>query len=279
MQQPELGRALTALRKEKNLTQEELVEKSHVSVRTIQRIEAGEVMPRVSTVKILWNALGENYDSFSTKTQNTVATKNETPNGNSKNTLLIAVFAGAIYLVVEIMLGALDIAWFLQEGDWQWWTNMAYIALTVMMVVTYFLFIRGFLVLAQVFENGLLKIGGYLLIAGAVGLAILDISSLATDDVESLWIPYSAACVSLGAMSIIFGVALIRLQDGMGELSRFAGLLEIVVGCAMITVVLFFIGFVVMVPAVIVEILLLYRGYEYLSKSKQTEAEGISPLR
>ena len=46
MQQPELGRRLTALRKERTLTQEELVEKSHVSVRTIQRIEAGEVLPR-----------------------------------------------------------------------------------------------------------------------------------------------------------------------------------------------------------------------------------------
>ncbi|HEY3430664.1 MAG TPA: helix-turn-helix transcriptional regulator, partial [Cyclobacteriaceae bacterium] len=53
MQQPELGIRLTALRKEKNLTQEELVAKSNVSVRTIQRIEAGEVLPRMSTVKIL----------------------------------------------------------------------------------------------------------------------------------------------------------------------------------------------------------------------------------
>jgi transcriptional regulator with XRE-family HTH domain len=43
MQQPELGKRLTALRKKRNLTQEELVEKSHVSVRTIQRIESGEV--------------------------------------------------------------------------------------------------------------------------------------------------------------------------------------------------------------------------------------------
>ena len=56
MQQPQLGRRLTALRKEGNFTQEELVEKSYVSVRTIQRIESGEVMPRLSTVKILLNA-------------------------------------------------------------------------------------------------------------------------------------------------------------------------------------------------------------------------------
>lgn len=69
-----------------------------------------------------------------------------------------------------------------------------------------------------------------------------------------------------------FGIALIRLQDGMGELSRAAGVLEIITGAAFITVILFFIGYVVMVPAVIVEILVLYRGYEYLSKSPQLTA-------
>jgi hypothetical protein len=38
-------------------------------------------------------------------------------------------------------------------------------------------------------------------------------------------------------------------------------------GCAFVTVILFFIGYLISVPAVIVEILLLYRGYEYLSRS------------
>src|SRR5688572_1206793 len=162
MQQPELGRVLATLRKEKNLTQQQLVEKSHVSVRTIQRIEAGEILPRSSTVKILLEALGEDYTKFLTKTQNTVATKNETLNGN-KDTMLIAVCAGAIYLVVEIILAALDLAWFVSDGDWGWWANTAYIALTVLMVLTYFFFIRGFIVLANLFENVLLKIGAYLL--------------------------------------------------------------------------------------------------------------------
>ena len=70
-----------------------------------------------------------------------------------------------------------------------------------------------------------------------------------------------------GALSIAFGVALIRLQDGMGELSRVAGILEIVIGCMLATVVLFFFTYVLMIPAVVLEILVLYRGYEYLSRS------------
>jgi hypothetical protein len=38
-------------------------------------------------------------------------------------------------------------------------------------------------------------------------------------------------------------------------------------GCTLITVVLFFISYVILVPAIVVEILVLFRGYEYLSKS------------
>jgi hypothetical protein len=50
-----------------------------------------------------------------------------------------------------------------------------------------------------------------------------------------------------------------------------AGMLEIAIGCALITVVLFFISYVVMVPAVVVEILVLFKGYEYLSRSRAVE--------
>ena len=267
MHQPELGQRLTSLRKEKNLTQEELAEKSHVSVRTIQRIEAGEVLPRISTVKILLEALGQNHESFLINLTNTMETTTSSPSP-SPNTLLIAAVAGAIYLVAEIILGAMDIAWFTSsEKNWELWTNLVYIALTIVMVVAYILFARGFIALSSIFENPLLKIGSYLMIGAVTGLAVLDVSSLGTTDVETLWIPYSAAAVITGALSILFGIALMRLQDGMGEISRVAGMLEIVIGCTLVTVVLFFISYVILVPAIVVEILVLFRGYEYLSKS------------
>lgn len=267
MQQPELGKRLNALRREKNLTQEELVEKSHVSVRTIQRIEAGEVLPRLSTVKILLAALGHDYETFSTKPINIMETKTPTFRSPNRNTLLIAVIAGAIYLVLEIILSAMDVAWLTSEGNWDQWINLIYISLTVIMVASYILFVRGFLILSVVFENTLLQIGSYLMMAAVVGLGILDIASLSTNDLDSLWLPYSTAAVLGGALTIVFGIALMRLQDGMGELSRVAGVLEIIIGCTLITVVLFFISYIIMVPAVIVEILVLYRGYEYLSRS------------
>jgi transcriptional regulator with XRE-family HTH domain len=57
MKQPELGKKIVELRKRKGLTQEELVEKCNLSVRTIQRIESGEVIPRSYTVRLVFAAL------------------------------------------------------------------------------------------------------------------------------------------------------------------------------------------------------------------------------
>ena len=269
MQQPQLGRRLTALRKEGNFTQEELVEKSHVSVRTIQRIESGEVLPRMSTLKILLEALGENYESFSTKPAQVMETqKSILPNAN-RNTLLVAALAGAVYLVAQIILGAMDIVWIASNGGWKFSMNAIYIGITVVMVISYALFARGFIALSTVFENTLLKVVAYMLIIATGGMGILDVTSLSVENVESLWLPYAVAAILFGALSIVFGVALIRLQDSMGELSRIAGILEIVVGCMLVTVVLFFVTYVILIPAVVVEILVLYRGYEYLSKSSE----------
>ncbi|MFM7856200.1 MAG: multiprotein-bridging factor 1 family protein, partial [Flammeovirgaceae bacterium] len=116
MQQPQLGQQLAALRKQQQLTQEELVAKSNVSVRTIQRIEAGEVIPRLSTVKILWRALGAEYTSEIINQTDMKPTANS-PQHHQQQQLLTAVIAGALYLVFEIALTAIDFTWFTSSGN------------------------------------------------------------------------------------------------------------------------------------------------------------------
>ncbi len=63
IQQPELGKKIADYRKSKGLTQEQLVEQCNLSVRTLQRIEAGEVTPRVYTVKLILDALELDYEN------------------------------------------------------------------------------------------------------------------------------------------------------------------------------------------------------------------------
>jgi transcriptional regulator with XRE-family HTH domain len=57
MKQPDLGLKVAELRQQKGLTQEQLAEYCHVSTRTIQRIESGEVNPRSHTMHCLHGAL------------------------------------------------------------------------------------------------------------------------------------------------------------------------------------------------------------------------------
>src|SRR5690606_39442094 len=49
----------------------------------------------------------------------------------------------------------------------------------------------------------------------AVG--VLDVVSLPAADIDTFLLPYAVASVLFGALSVVFGVSLIRLQDGMGE--------------------------------------------------------------
>jgi transcriptional regulator with XRE-family HTH domain len=48
----------------KGLTQKELSERSHISMRSIQRIENGELVPRSHTLKTLAEILGLSFENF-----------------------------------------------------------------------------------------------------------------------------------------------------------------------------------------------------------------------
>jgi len=62
MEKLDFGQKLIEVRKAKGLTQQDVAERSQVTIRTIQRIESGIVTPRASTIKIISESLG--FDFF-----------------------------------------------------------------------------------------------------------------------------------------------------------------------------------------------------------------------
>lgn len=60
----ETGKRIKELRIKKGMTQEELADKTEVSVRTIQRIENGEVDPRAYTLQMIAKALDVDFSLF-----------------------------------------------------------------------------------------------------------------------------------------------------------------------------------------------------------------------
>lgn len=57
MKQSALGKKIFEIRNQKGITQKELADSCNVDIRTIQRIEAGEVVPRMSTLKLISDIL------------------------------------------------------------------------------------------------------------------------------------------------------------------------------------------------------------------------------
>ena len=62
MKQPELGKKILELRQNKGLTQNELADECNLSLRTVQRIESAEVMPRNYTIKLIFSKLDYDYE-------------------------------------------------------------------------------------------------------------------------------------------------------------------------------------------------------------------------
>ena len=111
IQQPELGKKIADLRKERGLTQEELVEKCNLSVRTLQRIESGEVTPRTYTVKLIFEALEVSFDKSLSDDEGWINKRleqfyisfidlfNLKTNTMKKIILLTVIFAGIILII------------------------------------------------------------------------------------------------------------------------------------------------------------------------------------
>jgi len=99
MKQPHLGNKISELRLAKGLTQSELAEKCHLSLRTIQRIESAEVTPRSYSVKLIFKNL--DYDAFNSTDKpphrNVTDLFNFKKNSTQKAIILLIIISAAAF--------------------------------------------------------------------------------------------------------------------------------------------------------------------------------------
>ncbi len=249
MKQPELGKRIIELRKQKGLTQEELVEQCNINVRTIQRIEAGEVNPRSYTIKTILEVLGVDYFENENK-EESVFTLAE------KKKLNVAWIFGIVYFVISFIETAADIYQF--TGDESFLNTSVYSIVKVISAISFVFFFLGFYTVAKAYGNQLLKISVLLLMAVFVlsnGIDILTINLSST----TITFQLIAESIVFGILQIIFGISLLQLKKQAGSLIQINGILEIIVGVCLGTVLLVSLGLFLMIPTIIVEIILLYR--------------------
>lgn len=100
-----MSQKITAERKKKGLTQEDLAGKAGITVRTIQRIEAGETLPRPFTLKAIAAALDIPFEAFAeTEEPATTATIPANTVGNEERHFLSMLSLSCFcYLVIPFV--------------------------------------------------------------------------------------------------------------------------------------------------------------------------------
>lgn len=223
MKQPELGQKISELRKSKGLTQEELVEQCNISVRTIQRIEAGDVTPRSYTIKTILSAL--DYDLERIQTEESRVAKefkklflldidDSKEVGFLIKQLSIAWISGIVYFILGFAEIVVD--YYRYTEDLMVTNNFVYIVLKIGMLASVILFTRGFILTGKIFKNYLLRITAFIFIFIGVLFYIYDILSLYIVDFDYQFV-LGAEAVTYGVIGILFGISILRLQNGLGN--------------------------------------------------------------
>lgn len=261
MKQPALGIKISELRKQKGLTQEELVNLCNINVRTIQRIEAGEVTPRSFTLKTILHALGEDLDSITTS-ENVEIEPGRAIRAVPK--LQIASVAGIIYFLWGFMEFAIDYSHFYTDEPLL--SNTVYVIMKVIILAAFIIFMSGFIVGGNLYKSHLLKITTFLFIAIAILFYGYDIISSYYMLFDEEYLLISRSMIS-GAVDLLFGYALITWKPPLGKLPQIAGGFEIASGAMFMLVFLFGLGYLFMLPAVLLEIVILYKMKEHLKET------------
>jgi transcriptional regulator with XRE-family HTH domain len=249
MKQPALGKRISELRKEQGMTQEELVAKCNINVRTIQRIEAGEVNPRSYTIKIILGVLGEDYFTKEPQESLLFTTKDF-------NKLTLAWIFGIVYFVISFIETAADFYQFTE--DISFLNRVLYVSIKIISAISFAFFFLGFYTIARRFNNRLLKILIVLLITFFVIGNSFDVFSIYFTE-KSIAVSIIIESILFGFLQLIFGIGIYQLENKLGPLAKISGILEIIVGACFASILFVYLGLFLLVPTLIVEILLLYK--------------------
>ncbi|SEB84520.1 Helix-turn-helix domain-containing protein [Tenacibaculum sp. MAR_2009_124] len=258
MKQPDLGKKIFELRKQKGFTQEELVEKCNINVRTIQRIEAGETTPRSVTIKLILEALDVENDEIIK--ENYAGGRFDKLFGfnsdNFKSVLNLAWIFGVVYFLFGFAEVAAETNYYL-DGE-NYFNDFSYILIKITTVVSFTFFMRGFVFVGSYYKNGLLEFMSFLLILLNFVFGISDILSLYIDESYTYYFMV-AKVMTFGCVGVIFGIGIIRLRKYIGDLAIATGVLEIVTGVFFATVILAIVGVFALIPLELLEIVILYK--------------------
>lgn len=270
MKQPQLGQKILELRKQKGLTQEELVEQCNISVRTIQRIEAGETMPRVYTIKTILAALDRDLDDlqedtvFETKVKKAMLFEiDESKDVSYLFTQLNIGWVAGILSAIVFIFQIFEIYHYDTESTY-FTGDIGFRVLGLFAIVFFVFHMRAFILMGNLFKSSILKA------AALVFITVEIISNLITIiDVHGTYISDIAfgiiTSVLYGIAFLVFGYALYKLK-GLGTLSQGTGIGYIILGVFLCTIILAIVAVPLSVVVQVFNILIILKAIDMLKK-------------
>ena len=255
MNQPELGRKINEIRNRNGITQKDLSEKCNIDIRTIQRIESGEVFPRASTLKLISKILVLDYHELIENEQEV-----QSEPGSFRILLLITLVAGVMHLV----------NWFFYAPLFP--RNLTFYSynwvFSIIDVISTVFFYYGFFLIAKYYESKILRfastffmIGGpvYFIIAIATGALGIGAGEKVNQLILSI----------LGINCIFFGFGLLKTKNSLSALYKSTGILQFLIAPFFILpiVTLNIVGCWLNILLYILLVIIIYLEYRLLKKS------------
>ena len=188
-----------------------------------------------------------------------------------QNKLRFAAFAGIVYLVSFLPELTAEIIHEYQGGTA--FTSFILMITYIVSLVATIAFLYGFIIIGNKLKNNLLVVGAIIIILTSIFYYVYSWYTLDMYEVEDK-IFGGSVLLLYGFSGILFGAGIYQLRLKLGGLASTAGILEIIIGISFVTIVLFLLGLILSIPAVILEVLLLLRvaGMEEFQDDLSVEA-------
>ena len=254
MKQPEFGIKMNEIRNQKSITQKELSELCKIDIRTIQRIESGEVTPRISTVKLIANALSCDMGIFNGDQENTSSLPNK---------VLLALFiTGLIYFISYSLFSPII------PNNFSLPVNML---IGFIYTITGVLFYFGFYYLGRFHNNMILKVSS---ITVMICIPLFLITVLVSSEYGFAGHINRLIILLMGMNSIVFGIGLITVKSKLTILYKITGILQILLAPFFIIPLSItgIIGFWLSVPFILLLLSIVYMEYKEAGNQKLSTA-------
>lgn len=235
MKQPELGHKIQNWRKAQGLTQEELVEKCNLNVRTLQRIEAGEVLPRSYTIKSILEVLNVDFSELNLKEDQQKQFSDLL--GNKRSYFKWGAIIGIIYLCLSFVEGFMEVGYYYWHDSERDVSGVNYSLVKIGVMLTFAVFYFPIYLIGKALNDNLIKISSLFLIV------LILISNI--NDITVFYTSYMSLASVMVVKSVMFGIGYILLgtafvirQKSLGTLSLVTGIFAIVTGLGFVSVLM-----------------------------------------